>query len=65
LGTAIARDEFEGEFYANGAVLSGLVEMEGRIRSDEALKRFKDSFKALYMGRGKRHGIPSSRTARS
>jgi HK97 family phage portal protein len=58
LGTAIARDEFEGEFYANGAVLSGLVEMEGRIRSDEALKRFKDSFKALYMGRGKRHGIP-------
>jgi HK97 family phage portal protein len=58
LGTAIARDEFEGEFYANGAVLSGLVEMEGRIRSDEALKRFKDSFKALYMGRGRRHGIP-------
>lgn len=58
LGTAIARDEFEGEFYANGAVLSGLIEMEGRIRSDDALKRFKESFKVLYMGRGKRHGIP-------
>jgi HK97 family phage portal protein len=57
LGTAIARDEFEGEFYANGAVLSGLVEMKGRV-SDEALKRFKDSFRVLYTGRGKRHGFP-------
>jgi hypothetical protein len=58
LGTAIARDEFEGEFYANGAVLSRLVEMKGRSSSDDALKRFKDTFKALYTGRGKRHGVP-------
>jgi HK97 family phage portal protein len=58
LGTAIARDEFEGEFYANGAVLSGLVEMQGSIKGDLALQRFKDTFKALYLGRGKRHGFP-------
>lgn len=58
LGTAIARNEFEGEFYKNGAVLSGVVEMQGRIRSDDALKRFKESFKALYTGSGRRHGIP-------
>jgi hypothetical protein len=32
-GTAIARDEFEGEFYANGAVLSQAILMDGRIRS--------------------------------
>jgi hypothetical protein len=32
LGTAIARDEFEGEFYANGGVFSQVVYMKGRIR---------------------------------
>jgi HK97 family phage portal protein len=58
LGTAIARDEFEGEFYANGAVLSGLVEMDGSIKNELALQRFKDTFRALYIGRGKRHGFP-------
>jgi HK97 family phage portal protein len=58
LGTAIARDEFEGEFYANGAVLSGLIEMDDTIKSQEALTRFKDSFRALFTGRGRRHGFP-------
>jgi HK97 family phage portal protein len=43
LGTAIARDEFEGEFYANGGVFSQAVYLKGRVRSDEALKRFKDA----------------------
>lgn len=57
LGTALARDEFEGEFYANGAVLSQAILMEGRIRNDEALKRFKDSFKAILTGSGRRHSI--------
>lgn len=56
-GTAIARDEFEGEFYANGAVLSQAILMDGRIRSPEALQRFKDSMKVLFTGRGKRHGV--------
>lgn len=58
IGTAIARDEFEGEFYANGGIFSQVVYMKGRIRSDESLKRFKDTMKALFTGRGKRHGIP-------
>jgi HK97 family phage portal protein len=58
LGTAIARDEFEGEFYANGGVFSQAVYLKGRVRSDEAMKRFKDALKSLYTGRGKRHGIP-------
>jgi HK97 family phage portal protein len=57
LGTALARDEFEGGFYARGAVLSQAIEMEGRIKSDEALKRFKTSMQAIFGGSSKAHQV--------
>lgn len=58
LGAAIARDEFEGSFYKRGAVFSGVVEMDGQIKGDQALRRFRDSLVALYGGSGKSHGVP-------
>jgi HK97 family phage portal protein len=58
IGAALARDEFEGRFYRQGTVLSGLVQMQGTIKSDKALQRFKDSLKALYGGSDKAHGVP-------
>lgn len=57
LGTALARDEFEGTFYARGAVLSQVVELEGRIRGEDALKRFKASLQAIFGGSGKAHQV--------
>ncbi len=57
-GTALARDEFEGVFYDRGAVFSGRVEMDGQVRSPEAIKRLSESLKALYAGSGKAHGVP-------
>lgn len=56
-GTALAREEFEGKFYANGAVLSQAIEMESRIRSDEALRRFKTSMQAIFGGSSKAHQV--------
>lgn len=57
LGTALARDEFEGGFYARGAVLSQVIEMDGKIKSDESLKRFKASMQAIFGGSGKAHQV--------
>jgi len=57
LGTALARDEFEGGFYARGAVLSQAVEMDGRIKGQEALNRFKASMQAIFGGSGKAHQV--------
>jgi HK97 family phage portal protein len=57
-GTALARDEFEGVFYDRGAVFSGRVEMDGQVKSPEAIKRLSESLKALYAGSGKAHGVP-------
>ncbi len=57
LGTALARDEFEGKFYANGAVLSQALEYPGMIKSPEALKRVKESMQAVFSGSGKAHQI--------
>lgn len=57
LGTAIARDEFEGAFYRRGAVLAGVLQHPGNP-SDSALKNLADSFKTLYGGSGRAHGTP-------
>ncbi len=57
-GTALARDEFEGVFYQRGAVFSGRVEMDGQLRSPQAIERLSDSLRALYGGSGKAHGVP-------
>jgi HK97 family phage portal protein len=57
IGTALARDEFEGEFYRNGAVLSGALHMKNSVRGPEALQRIKSSIKALFTGYGRRHEV--------
>jgi HK97 family phage portal protein len=57
IGTALARDEFESGFYARGAVLSQVIEMEGKIKSPEALSRFKTSMQAIFGGSGKAHQV--------
>jgi HK97 family phage portal protein len=57
LGAALARDEFEGMFYAQGANLSGVLKHPNKL-SREAADNLKDSFQALYGGSGKAHGTP-------
>lgn len=57
LGSALARDEFEGGFYKRGTVLSGVVKLKGTVKSDGALQRLKDNLKALFSGSGKSHDI--------
>lgn len=56
-GQAMARDEFEGGFYKRGATLSGVVEMDGALKSPDALKRLSESVKAMYGGSGRAHGV--------
>ena len=58
LGTALARDEFEGVFYAQGTVMSGVVQMPGKVNGKEAADRLKASLKILFAGSSKAHGIP-------
>jgi HK97 family phage portal protein len=58
LGSALARDVFEGSFYKRGAVMSGIVQMKGSVKNDAALKRLKDSLVALFAGVEKAHGVP-------
>lgn len=57
LGAVLARDEFEGTFYRQGTVLSGYVKTPGVLKSDVALKRLKDSLKALFAGSARAHGV--------
>lgn len=56
-GAAMARDEFEGGFYARGANLSGVLEHPDKL-SDAAAKNLAASFKSLYGGSDKAHGTP-------
>jgi HK97 family phage portal protein len=57
LGTAMARDEYEGGFYKRGATLSAVVEMDGQVKNPTALKRLKDSIDGMFGGSGKAHGV--------
>lgn len=57
LGTALARDEFEGTFYERGAVLAGVVTMPGRVKSQEAADRLKASLRILHGGSAKAHEV--------
>jgi HK97 family phage portal protein len=53
-GTAMARDEFEGGFYARGAVLSGVIEHPGKLGRD-GLKNLRESFNVIYGGSDRAH----------
>jgi HK97 family phage portal protein len=55
-GVALARDEFEGGFYARGATLSGMVTHPGRIGAD-AVQNLKQSIQGLFGGSAKSHQV--------
>lgn len=57
LGTAQAREEFEGTFYKQGAVMSGVVEHPGKPTSTEATKNLRDSIAGIYGGSRKAHQV--------
>jgi HK97 family phage portal protein len=56
IGLALATEQYGAEFFANGAVASGIVEIPGRL-SPEALEKFKADFRQKYEGLGRQHRI--------
>jgi HK97 family phage portal protein len=54
LGTALARDEFEGGFYQRGATLRGVIEHPNRV-GETGLKNIRESFTKIYSGSSKAH----------
>ena len=56
IGSALAQDEFSGSFFKNGAVLSGVIEMDS-TPSEEQLRIFKQSFNRKHQGSHKAHNI--------
>jgi len=56
IGISLASDEFAGRFFSNGAVLSGVIEMNS-TPSEESLRIFKQSFNRKHQGTKKSHNI--------
>lgn len=56
IGIQLASEEFAGRFFSNGAVLSGVIEMQS-TPSEEALRIFKQSFNRKHQGTKKAHNI--------
>jgi len=56
IGISLASEEFAGRFFSNGAVLSGVIEMNS-TPSEEALRIFKQSFNRKHQGTKKSHNI--------
>lgn len=56
LAIAQAQNEFTGEFFANGAVAGGLVELPSHLKPDVIVKYQKD-FQDRYSSRGNRHKL--------
>jgi HK97 family phage portal protein len=57
IGAALSREEFEGSFYRNGAVLSGIIEHPGQL-SAEGVENLKSSFRGKYQGADKAGEVP-------
>lgn len=53
---ALAAEGYGAEFFSNGAIASGIVEMPGKL-SEEAKKRFEESFRQKYEGLSNKHRI--------
>lgn len=51
LGLSLALEEYGGKYFKNGANSGGIIEVPGAL-SDEAFKRFKESFLEKYAGIG-------------
>lgn len=55
LGSMLARQEFEGDFYGNGAVFPGVLQMQGMLNSDDAIERLRLQWAERYGGAKNRH----------
>jgi len=64
IGSALAQDEFAGTFFRNGAVLSGVIEMNS-TPTEEQLRIFKQSFNRKHQGSNKAHNIGNTLNLRS
>jgi hypothetical protein len=49
VGRAASREEYQSRFYANGAMLGGVITMEDEL-TDEQMKRHRESFDHYYKG---------------
>jgi len=56
IGIALAQDDFAGRFFSNGAVLSGVIEMDSSP-TEESLQILKQSFERKHQGTKKAHRI--------
>ena len=56
IGSALAQEEFAGKFFNNGAVLSGVIEMNSSP-TEEQLRVFKQSFNRKHQGSKNAHNI--------
>ena len=56
IGNVLAQEEFAGTFFNNGAVLSGVIEMDS-TPTEEQLRIFKQSFERKHKGSKKAHNI--------
>jgi HK97 family phage portal protein len=57
LGTALARDKFEGSFYRRGTAMTGIIEHPKELK-ENALKNLRESFQAVYGGAGNAFRTP-------
>ena len=57
LGTAIARDKFEGVFYRQGTRVPGVIEYPGQLQP-QGIANLAESFKALHGGVQNMHKVP-------
>jgi len=56
-GSAKAADDFSAEFFTNGSIHSGMIEIPDEL-SDEAYARLKKDWKDSHTGKGNRHRAP-------
>jgi HK97 family phage portal protein len=54
IGTALARQRFEGNFYGRGAVMGGVIEYPGSLKDTIKLR---ESWTAIYGGAKQAHGV--------
>jgi HK97 family phage portal protein len=57
LGTALARAEFEGTFYRQGARIPGVIEYPGKL-TEQATKNLSEGFSRWHSGSANMHKVP-------
>lgn len=57
IGASKASEQYASEFFANGGVVSGIVEVPEEM-SEETYLRLKKDWETAHSAKGKRHGVP-------